>query len=267
MSPPSSSAPSPFLNLISNSTVIKQGAEAKVYKTTIFPSQPPVLIKHRFPKLYRHAHLDAQLTRARVTSEARCLVRAARGGVTVPGLRGVEVESGVVAMEWVEGWSVREVMGGGDEEDDVEGSEDGEVEGGEEEELVQNGWDGLDLALLPSLIGSQLALLHLTDIIHGDLTTSNMMIRPLEPSSPSSPSYELVMIDFGLSFSSTLAEDKAVDLYVLERAFSSTHPGSEGLFEEVMVAYEKKMGKKAWKEVGRRLEDVRLRGRKRSMLG
>lgn len=63
------------------------------------------------------------------------------------------------------------------------------------------------------------------------------------------------MIDFGLSFTSTLAEDKAVDLYVLERAFSSTHPGSEGLFEEVMVAYEKKMGKKAWKEVGRRLED------------
>lgn len=55
------------------------------------------------------------------------------------------MESGVVAMEWVEGWSVREVMGGGDEEDDVEGSEDGEVEGGEEEELVQNGWDGLDL--------------------------------------------------------------------------------------------------------------------------
>jgi len=63
------------------------------------------------------------------------------------------------------------------------------------------------------------------------------------------------MIDFGLSFTSTLAEDKAVDLYVLERAFSSTHPGSEGLFEEVMVAYEKKMGKKAWKEVGKRLED------------
>lgn len=63
------------------------------------------------------------------------------------------------------------------------------------------------------------------------------------------------MIDFGLSFTSTLAEDKAVDLYVLERAFSSTHPGSEGLFAEVMAAYEKKMGRKAWAEVGRRLED------------
>lgn len=63
------------------------------------------------------------------------------------------------------------------------------------------------------------------------------------------------MIDFGLSFTSTLAEDKAVDLYVLERAFSSTHPGSEALFAEVMIAYEKKSGKKAWAEVGRRLED------------
>ena len=38
-----------------------------------------------------------------------------------------------------------------------------------------------------------------------------------------------VVIDFGLSYISTLAEDKAVDLYVLERAFLSTHPSSEKL--------------------------------------
>jgi hypothetical protein len=63
-----------------------------------------------------------------------------------------------------------------------------------------------------------------------------------------------VLIDFGLSYISTLWEDKAVDLYVLERAFSSTHPGSSGLFEGVLSAYAKGMGKE-WKEVGRRLED------------
>lgn len=38
-----------------------------------------------------------------------------------------------------------------------------------------------------------------------------------------------VLIDFGLSMISTMIDDKAVDLYVLERAFISTHPGSENL--------------------------------------
>lgn len=36
-------------------------------------------------------------------------------------------------------------------------------------------------------------------------------------------------IDFGLGFQQPLAEDKAVDLYVLERAFLSTHPHSQAL--------------------------------------
>lgn len=41
--------------------------------------------------------------------------------------------------------------------------------------------------------------------------------------------FDQVTIDFGLSYGSTMAEDKAVDLYVLERAFSSTHPATERL--------------------------------------
>ena len=45
------------------------------------------------------------------------------------------------------------------------------------------------------------------------------------------------MIDFGLSFNSASVEDKAVDLYVLERAFSSTHPDSESLFEMVQYRF------------------------------
>ena len=56
---------------------------------------------------------------------------------------------------------------------------------------------------------------------------------------------------------STLVEDKAVDLYVLERAFSSTHPASEPLFAGVLNAYEKKMGKD-WAAISRRLEDGKL---------
>lgn len=49
-------------------------------------------------------------------------------------------------------------------------------------------------------------------------------------------------------------EDKAVDLYVLERAFSSTHPDSEPLFASVLTAYATQLGKE-WAAVGRRLDD------------
>lgn len=60
-------------------------------------------------------------------------------------------------------------------------------------------------------IGAQLAQMHCADVIHGDLTTSNMMLR-------TGGALELVVIDFGLASVSSFWEDKAVDLYVLERA-------------------------------------------------
>lgn len=70
-------------------------------------------------------------------------------------------------------------------------------------------------------IGKSIGRIHNSNIIHGDLTTSNLMLRL--------PSLSLVVVDFGLSYISSMAEDKAVDLYVLERAFLSTHPNSEPL--------------------------------------
>ncbi len=115
------------------------------------------------------------------------------------------------------------------------------------------------------LIGAELAHMHSIHVIHGDLTTSNMMLRPppappadsttlastlsqlslsndassVAPPSPQQKgaAHSLVLIDFGLSSVSTLAEDKAVDLYVLERAFASTHPDSEHLFARILDAY------------------------------
>lgn len=98
-----------------------------------------------------------------------------------------------------------------------------------------------------------LAQTHLGDNIHGDLTTSNMMIRPRLPSctifnNHSGPMTaqqiieesrsnscgdigDLYFIDFGLSFVSHKIEDKAVDIYVLKRALISTHPGSEQIWD------------------------------------
>lgn len=66
-----------------------------------------------------------------------------------------------------------------------------------------------------------MAKLHDGGLVHGDLTTSNMLLRDGDG--------QLVLIDFGLAFNSTLAEDKAVDLYVLERAITSAHASLTGL--------------------------------------
>lgn len=70
-------------------------------------------------------------------------------------------------------------------------------------------------------IGVSLAKMHGIHIVHGDLTTSNLLLREHTD--------QVVIIDFGLSSTSTLIEDKAVDLYVLERAFASTHPKTEAM--------------------------------------
>ncbi len=45
------------------------------------------------------------------------------------------------------------------------------------------------------------------------------------------------MIDFGLSTVQTSIEDKAVDLYVFERAVMSTHPGTEALVSAALESY------------------------------
>ncbi|KAF9018553.1 kinase-like protein [Hymenopellis radicata] len=248
-------AHSPSTSLIATSQPISQGAEAKVYKTTL--ASTPLLIKHRFHKQYRHPSLDASLTRARVAGEARALLKCLRSGVNVPGLRMVDASEGVLGLEWIDGQSIRKLIPGAEPEDDDDNEEELDVTAESLEEY------GLSLEALMGLVGTEIAKMHLTDIIHGDLTTSNMMLRhPGRTSLPTS----LYLIDFGLSYVSGLVEDKAVDLYVLERAFSSTHPESEPLFASVLNAYEAKMGKE-WVAVKRRLDDVRLRGRKRSMVG
>lgn len=217
------------------------------------------MAKYRFPKTYRHPSLDTSLTKARLSFEARALARCARAGVTVPTVLWVDETQGVLGMEKVEGWSIREVLGGGAEgeaqEEDEEELADEErsttdptapVDDEESEGTVALRNAGRTVEDLMSSIGSALAKLHSTNIIHGDLTTSNMMLR-LTPRHPSDP-YEIVswhrsldfqpadaqvLIDFGLSSTAQFPEHFAVDLYVLERAFASTHPQSEGLYAGV----------------------------------
>lgn len=93
------------------------------------------------------------------------------------------------------------------------------IEGLTVKDYINNGLTDEQKDDLAQKIGKILATLHDNNTIHGDLTTSNLMLRKSNNS--------LVLIDFGLSFVSNLIEDKGVDLYVLERAFLSTHPNTE----------------------------------------
>ena len=79
----------------------------------------------------------------------------------------------------------------------------------------------------------------------------------------------LVVIDFGLGFAEGTPEDKGVDLYVLERAFLSTHPNTEALFKDAILgAYREALpNKKEAKEIMAKYEEIRMRGRKRTMVG
>lgn len=116
------------------------------------------------------------------------------------------------------------------------------------------------LTPLAQKIGQLLGRMHKQGIIHGDLTTSNLLLRkPVEK-------LDLVLIDFGLSYQDTVAEDKGVDLYVLERAFLSTHPNTEALFDVLLGNYKSSYGSGV-NEVIRKLDEVRMRGRKRTMVG
>ena len=146
------------------------------------------------------------------------------------------------------------------------------------------------LSQLVDAIAQSLATMHSGDTIHGDLTTSNMMLKPqisierqlsgIKKLSPhevaaSGNLGDLVsslifdscqyLIDFGLSQVSTKTEDKAVDFYVLKRAFISTHPGSEAFFERILEKYRDKTSN--GHQIIAKFREVELRGRKRECFG
>ena len=129
----------------------------------------------------------------------------------MPGIRMVDASEGVLGIEWIEGKSVRFLLGGGaeGEEEIIEEADDEVVEEDivEEDPLIDYGVSpgmpstasfefppshgALPLAdEVMQMIGTEIAKMHLADVIHGDLTTSNMMLR--HPSSIPSGNAELV---------------------------------------------------------------------------
>jgi len=218
-----------------NMSLIKQGAEARIYSTLFY--EKPAIVKERFKKCYRHPTLDEKLTRRRIGQEVRAISRCRKAGIQTPCVYFIDQERNRIYMEKLQDClTAREVIAG---------------------LLKQQGSDvGNRLNNIANKIGLTLALMHNADCIHGDLTTSNMLLKETD---------ELTLIDFGLSTVSTLAEDKGVDLYVLERAFLSTHPNTEELFQVILGSYKKHATKAG--DVIKKLDEIRMRGRKRTMVG
>ncbi|GAV78381.1 Pkinase domain-containing protein [Cephalotus follicularis] len=213
--------------------LLKQGAEARVFYSSFVGRKS--VVKERFSKKYRHPSLDSKLTLKRLNAEARCMTKARRLGVATPVLYFVDPVLHTLTFEYVEGPAIKDVF--------LEFGLNGVVEERLEDIATQ--------------IGDAIGKLHDGGLIHGDLTTSNMLIR--------SGTNQLVLIDFGLSFTSTLPEDKAVDLYVLERALVSMHSSCGNVMDRILAAYRK--SSKQWSSTLNKLAQVRQRGRKRTMVG
>ena len=94
--------------------------------------------------------------------------------------------------------------------------------------------DSSEIISISEKIGENVARLHDCGIIHGDLTTSNIILRAdKENKEP-----QLVFIDFGLGKISNLVEDKGVDLLVFKKAINGIHHNiSQVCFDSILKGY------------------------------
>ncbi|CAB9515730.1 KEOPS complex subunit BUD32 [Seminavis robusta] len=241
-------------------TLISQGAEARIWK---IPGTTVKVAKERFSKAYRHPTLDEKLTKSRCRAEGRILEKCRNpkdSNLVIDVPQVLRIEPPVLYLEFLEGLTVREYL-----EDHLLLSLKDDDDTEKASELHQ----------LAQQIGSMVGKLHTLGCIHGDLTTSNMMLRGSQPQSKRAKTendnnvskHKITLIDFGLAKNTTSAEERAVDLYVLERALTSTHPKLPQSFLETIMESYKLEPKKAAEATLQRLEQVRLRGRKRECFG
>ena len=191
------------------------------------------------------------------------LAKCRREGVPVPAVYALDEARGWLMLEWIDGEVVRVRLN--------EWLRRRQETGLDEANGDSDDW----LMRLMEIIGGVVGKMHSVGVVHGDLTTSNLMLGPgrqkgtIEVGSWGDDKEkfvgEIVLIDFGLASHSVQDEDRAVDLYVLERAFGSTHPKAESYFPVILKGYGESF--KGAKVVLKKLEEVRMRGRKRSMVG
>ncbi|RLI97066.1 MAG: Kae1-associated kinase Bud32, partial [Candidatus Aenigmatarchaeota archaeon] len=161
---------------MADKNVVYRGAEAVLYK------KDGVLVKDRIRKGYRIQQLDRKIRKQRTRHEDSLMERARRAGVDVPRIFSSSDTS--IEMEFIEGRKVKDAF---------------------------NGAGNRERGRISGLIGQALGRLHEANIVHGDFTTSNMILK----------GGKLYVIDMGLGKYSEKVEDKSVDLYLLHEALKA----------------------------------------------
>jgi TP53 regulating kinase-like protein len=159
--------------------ILYQGAEAIITKIG------NKVIKKRIVKSYRIKILDNRIRKRRTEKEARILQKL-KNIIDVPNIVSVDKNNKEITMDFIEGKKLSEYL-----------------------DKLKN------YKKICIEIGKNTAKMHNNDIIHGDLTTSNMIF--------SEKSNKVYFIDFGLAFHSKRIEDKAVDLHLLKQALEAKH--------------------------------------------
>ncbi len=197
--------------------MLSQGAEAKLYLDN------KKVVKNRISKSYRIKQIDEKIRKQRTNQEFNLLIATRRIDVLTPLIYDVDKKEHKIIMEYIDGKRVKEYF----------------------YEANKN-----DIVKLSFEIGRIVGKLHSNGIIHGDLTTSNMILR----------NNEIYLIDFGLGFFSKKIEDQGVDLKLMREALKSTH------FKILDVCWENflKGYKKEYKDANlaiRKVDEIERRAR------
>jgi Kae1-associated kinase Bud32 len=200
---------------------IAQGAEAIIYLNE------DKIIKDRFSKNYRLPQLDEQLRKFRTRREAKILTKLEELNFPAPKLKDFCDKRMSITMDFLPGEKLKDVLGP----------------------------EKNDFKALAREFGTKVGKLHQNNIIHGDLTTSNVLLHQ--------ENKELHFIDFGLSAFSEKVEDKAVDLFLLDRALESKHYQLyPQVFEAVVEGYKETYPEA--EKVLARFAEVKKRGRNKN---
>jgi len=109
-----------------------------------------------------------------------------------------------------------------------------------------------NLTSLSKRFGQLIALLHEGNVVHGDPTTSNVIVDE---------NSRMWIVDFGLSEMNATTEMKGVDLHLIHRALETTHWDlQESMLEATLEGYVEVLGKTA-KPILSRMKEIRERGR------
>lgn len=197
--------------------IIGRGAEAVIRKKKQDGAE--IAVKERIKKSYRIDEIDQELRKLRTRKEAKVL-ETINQVIPSPKLLKVDEKENLIEMEFIAGEKIRDVL--------------------EKEDYIA----------LCKQIGMQVAKIHKKNLIHGDLTTSNFILKE----------GKIYFIDFGLSFHSARIEDKAVDLHLLKQALESKHYTIwKECFEAAINGYTIESDEAD--DVLKRLEQVEKRGR------